>query len=214
MSELTDSLQFELERAVERLHAHPRAGRVLDGTACAAVLARYYMTAHLTVREAPVLLRRAHASLLRSGAAPELIALFARKVAEETGHDRWLENDLAAIGHPLQRISAPAAELYNTFHHRVTALSGEAFLGTAWVLESLSLRCAGVAAQNLRSKANITGIAQGLSFLSSHYEADSDHVAQLTAAIERCVTQPAARDYVRLCARFTATVYPDFFGDA
>jgi Iron-containing redox enzyme len=215
MTDLLSCLQAWVDRAVERLHAHPQASRVLDGTAPADTLARYYATAYDTVREAPNLLRRSHDTLKRKGGHPELIALLGSKVEEERGHDRWLADDLAAIGYPHGPGSwpraAPAAALYNSFHQHITGLRGEAFLGTAWVLESLSLRCAGVAADNLRARGSIAGIANGVSFLASHHDADVGHVAQLAAAIERCVIEPSAQDYVRLCAAFTASVYPDFF---
>jgi hypothetical protein len=219
MEALSVYLQQEVEGAVQRLQQHRYASQVLDGTASAATLAGYYKTAYEAVRHASSFLRASHDQLRRSGGHPDLIALLARKADEETGHDQWLLSDLAAIGYPPERIdgvlAAPAASLYNSFHQQVIPLRGEAFFGSAWILESLSLRCAGVAARNLRLKARIPGIGPdstaGLRFLLGHHAADIGHVAELAHMLDRLITEAAARDYVLLCARFTATIYPDFF---
>lgn len=222
MEALSASLQQEVEDAVRRLHQHRYASQVLEGTASAATLAGYYMTAYEVVRHASSYLRASHDQLCRSGGHPELIALLARKADEETGHDQWLLSDLAAIDYLPERgdgvRAAPAAALYNSFHEQVIALRGEAFFGSAWVLESLALRCAGVAARNLQRRARIPGIgpdsAAGLRFLISHHDADVGHVAELARTLDRLITDAAARDYVLLCARFTATIYADFFASS
>jgi pyrroloquinoline quinone (PQQ) biosynthesis protein C len=219
MEELSVCLQREVDLAVHRLQHHQYASQVLDGTASAETLAGYYVTAYEAVRNAPSFLRQSHDQLRQNGGHPELIALLGRKVHEESGHDQWLLSDLTAIGYPPERVdgprAAPAAALYNSFHQQVIAMRGEAFLGSAWILESLSLRCAGVAATNLRLRSGIAGLAAdsaaGLRFLLSHHDADTGHVAELAGMLGRLVTEPAARDYVLLSARFTATVYADFF---
>lgn len=219
MSDLSNTLQQEVDRAVRRLRGHTQASRVLSGTSSARILASYYATAHETVRHAPEFLRRSCATLRREGGHPDLIELLHCKATEETGHERWLADDLEAIGCALGSTPwlrpNPAGTVYNAFHYSVVDVCGEAFLGTAYALESLSVHCAGLAADNLRAHAIVAGIARGsnagLSFFSSHYEADIDHVAQLRDLIERCVIEPRARDYIRLCAAFTASIYPDFF---
>jgi hypothetical protein len=222
MEELSVCLQREVDGAVRCLQQHRYASQVLEGTASAATLASYYVTAYEVVRHAQAFLRQSRDQLCEDGGHPELIALLGRKVQEESGHEQWLLSDLVAIGYPPDHVerprAAPAAALYNTFHQQVIALRGEAFLGSAWILESLSLRCAGVAAANLRLRSGIPGIdtesSAGLRFFVGHHVADTDHVAELAHMLDRCVTEPSARDYVLLCARFTATIYPDFFAAA
>jgi hypothetical protein len=219
MEPLSVCLQQEVDGAVQRLQQHRHASQVLDGTASAGTLASYYMTAYEAVRHASSFLRQSHDRLRQSGGHPDLIALLGRKADEESGHDQWLLSDLAAIGYPAECVdgprAAPAAALYNTFHQHVVALRGEAFFGSAWVLESLSLRCAGVAARNLQLRSHIPGIGPdstaGLRFLLGHHDADVGHVAELARTLDRLISEPAARDYVLLCARFTATIYADFF---
>jgi hypothetical protein len=222
MEKLSVCLQHEVDGAVHRLQQHRYASQVLEGTACAATLAGYYVTAYEVVRHAQAFLRQSRDQLCADGGHPDLIALLGRKVEEESGHEQWLLSDLIAIGYPPEHVerphAAPAAALYNTFHQHVIALRGEAFFGSAWILESLSLRCAGAAAANLRLRSGISGIgaesSAGLRFFVGHHDADSDHVAELAHMLDRLVTDPTARDYVLLCARFTATIYADFFAAA
>jgi hypothetical protein len=219
MSTLIRELNQEVDRTVSILERHPRASVVIGGDADADALARYYASAHEAVRHATSLLEQSHLQLKADAGDPELIELLWRKVLEESGHDRWLEADLFAIGRPLGSVNAPeptaASRLYTRFHREVIPLNGHAFLGTAYMLESLATRCAGTAAKNLQSRARIPGIAPGsrtgLSFLFGHHEEDIGHVAEMARLIERFVVDPAAQRYVMLCARFTGTVYPDFF---
>jgi len=217
MDNLLQDLDQEVDLALHRLDTHPQARRVLAGSASAEALARYYVTARHTVRLAPQFLRESYLQLQREAAHPELLALLEHKIEEESGHDAWLTEDLAAIGYAERGLRpAPAADLYNAFHAGVIPLSGAAFLGTAWILESLSVRRAGIAAARLQSAARIPGIrpgsTSGLKFLSSHHDADVAHTEAMAEQLTRWITEPRARHYMRLCARFTATVYADFFG--
>jgi len=216
MNSLLQELNQEVDLALHRLDTHPHACRVLDGSVSARGLASYYVSARHTVRLAPHFLRQSYEQLQREGAHPELLALLEHKIEEESGHDAWLTQDLTAIGYAEHDLRpAPAADLYNTFHAAVIPLSGAAFLGTAWILESLAVKRAGIAAARLQSVARISGIrpdsSVGLRFLSSHHAADIEHTEVMAAQLTRWITQPSAQHYMRLCAHFTATVYADFF---
>lgn len=219
MSTLIRELNQEVDRTVNVLEHHPRASVVIGGDADADALARYYASAHEAVRHATSLLQQSHLQLKADGGDAQLVELLGRKCVEESGHDRWLEADLRAIGRPLGGANAPeptaASRLYTSFHREVIPLNGHGFLGTAYMLESLATRCAGTAAKNLQQRACIAGIAAnsstGLSFLFGHHEEDVGHVAEMARLIERFVVEPAAQRYVLLCARLTGTVYPDFF---
>ena len=221
-NQLSHELNDTLALALDGLAKHPDAAQVLAGTADARTLASYYVTAHAAVSHAVEFLRDSARAVSRGGHAPELAALLAAKAGEESGHERWLESDLAAIGFPLGRPHTPeptaAARAYVDFHRSVIPLCGEAFLGTAWVLESLAVHCAGVAAKRLCEAGTIPGLslerACGLRFLLSHAEEDVGHVAALATALDRHVHGNRARAYVKLCARFTATLYADFFAVA
>jgi pyrroloquinoline quinone (PQQ) biosynthesis protein C len=212
-------LDAEVERALRRIDGHERPRAVIEGVASAQALAQFYASAHEAVRHARSFLSQSADSLESQGGGRELVELLRRKAREETGHDAWLEADLAQIGLPRGGRGTPgptpAALSYVSFHRDVIALDGHAFLGTAYVLESLAVRRAGVAARSLAARAAIAGLdgarGAGLSFLQRHSEEDVGHVRELGRLVDHYVTQPRARDYVLLCARFTATVYPDFF---
>lgn len=220
MSTLLNELEHEVERAIRRLRDHGAARAVLLGTASAETLACYYVSAFDTVQRAPALLHQSHTQLRTDGGHPELVELLHQKSLEENGHHHWLADDLAAIGFPLGHEKTPkasrAATLYGLFHEQVIPLNGHAFLGTAWVLESLAMRCAGEAAKCLQAHGDIAGLTPsstaGLSFLYRHQEEDVGHVAELARVIDAYVTSESAQHYVLLCARFTATIYADFFG--
>lgn len=216
---LIPRLQTSVAFAIERLEQHPVASRVLAGKADALELASYYVTAHAAVTHATEFLQGSADALRRSGRSPELATLLAAKAGEESGHDAWLADDLAAIGYPLGHrntpLPAPAARAYRDFHRSLIPVSAEAFLGTAYVLESLAIHCAGRASEQLRKSARIAGLEKqslaGLSFLTSHAEEDQGHVAELEAVLADHLQDPESQAYVLLCAEFTATLYAQFF---
>lgn len=213
---LIQELKIEVRRAVLGLRAHPRASRVLNGDASAEELGFYYRTAYVAVREAPALLYESSTSVREQRGSPVLADLLAAKVGDETGHHHWLHDDLSTIGQPLDGPTGPAAQAYVAISRQLIGLSGESFLGTAYVLESLSLECAGTAARNLAAQEAIpglrTGSPAGLTFFHSHHDADVAHVEELEGVIRSAVHDPRAASYVLLAARMTATLYADFFG--
>lgn len=219
MDSLSRNFEAVVDGAVANLESHPRAARVLNGTATAAELASYYATAFVAVRQATHFLSKSRDAVRAAGGNAELVALLSAKCDEERGHHDWLAEDMRDIGLPLGAPGTPqpgvAGYLYNTFHDALVPHCGEAFLGTAFVLESLSVRCAGRAADNLRAQGRIAGLAPGsttgVRFLASHFEADVDHVAEMAEALPRLVQGARARRHMELAARFTATIYPDFF---
>lgn len=220
---MTEPLSTKLDAAVKnaeaRLREHPDASAVLTGQASASALAAYYVTTREAVAEADKFLRQSHEQLARDAGPEALIELLAAKAVEESGHHHWLTEDLAALGYPptsaATPVPGPAAAAYNAFHRTLIPISGMGFLGTAYVLESLAVRCAGKAADNLRKSGRIPGLApgsdRGVRFFTSHSAEDVGHVSALASALDQHVTRASDRAYILLCARFTATVYPDFF---
>lgn len=219
MIALSDQLHLEVDLAIKRLHQTRRATRVISGNANAGQLAQYYVNAHATVQHATTFLHTSRDTLRSQQGGSKLIELYDVKGQEESGHDTWLANDLAAIGFPLGAASTPTATaqavFYNDFHHNLTRFCGEAFIGTAWVLEFLATRVAGPCADRLISNGNISGLrkgsAAGLTFLRSHSDADIEHTQELQSVVDNLIQSDAARSYVLMSARFTATLYADLF---
>lgn len=220
MTALLTALLVESQRAVRRIELHSEAARVLDGTASGPTLAQYYVSAYETVQHAQRYLTVTRDHLRATRGALSLIELFELKCVEEDGHHHWLAADLDAIGFPLGGPTTPrpsrAAHSYVVFHDEVVALCPLGFLGTAWVLESLALHCGGRAAKELQARCGDPPSAgsDGLKFLTSHHEADEGHVAEMGRILDFAEISDRDQDYIVTCARFTATVYADFFGDS
>lgn len=215
---LIERMTAEVDFAERRLHEHERSRLVLQGTASPSDLASFYASVHAAVAHATPLLQRCNEKIVSEGRSPALSQLVREKVLEEAGHEAWVAADMEvigfALGAPGTPAAAPAAHAYVRTNYNLIDLCGPSFLGTAWILESLSIRCAGLAAKNLQRAGLIPGLRpdsnQGVSFLSLHHDADTRHVRELEQ-VATLLTDRAAQDYMVLSARLTATLYADFF---
>ncbi|WP_437735267.1 iron-containing redox enzyme family protein [Sorangium sp. So ce1335] len=226
------ALDREVAALLLRLDADPAARRLVDGAATAAEYAAFLEQIYHYVRWTRPLCARAGARLAaRCAGAPGeagapgdaegrgvLAALLLRKAEEESGHERWALEDLAALGRDPQAVMraepAPATRAYIAWS-RYTAEAGapEAFLGTAYVLEALSARRAGDVAARLVARARIPGVAGAVRFVQGHADADQGHVREL-AALLATIACPEAREAILLSARITRTLYPDMIAGA
>ncbi|WP_437756175.1 iron-containing redox enzyme family protein [Sorangium sp. So ce1389] len=221
------TLDQEVAALLARLDADPAARRLYDGTATAAEYASFLEQIYHYVRWTRPLCARAGARLGgrctgdpgERGAADArgiLAALLLRKAEEESGHEQWALDDLAALGRDpeVRAEPAPATQAYIAWS-RYTAEAGapEAFLGTAYVLEALSVHRAADVAARLVARARIPGIAGAVRFLQGHADADQGHVREL-AGLLATIPCPAAREAILLSARVTRTLYPDMIAGA
>ncbi|WP_438007368.1 iron-containing redox enzyme family protein [Sorangium sp. So ce321] len=231
----TDTLEWittldqEVAALLTRLDVDPAAHRLYDGTATAAEYAAFLEQIYHYVRWTRPLCAKAGARLGarctgdpgETGAADGrgiLADLLLRKAEEESGHEQWALDDLAALGRDPEAVvraePAPATQAYIAWS-RYTAEAGapEAFLGTAYVLEALSVHRAGDVAARLMARARIPGIAGAVRFLQGHADADQGHVREL-AELLATIPCPAAREAILLSARVTRTLYPDMVAGA
>jgi pyrroloquinoline quinone (PQQ) biosynthesis protein C len=163
------------------------------------------------------LLALAGERLKRLGRHPVLAELLVQKAGEETGHERWLLADLRNLGWSAERVEAtplaPAVAAYVAWNRFTTeAGSPTAFLGTAYVLESLSVVRAGVAVEALLARGTIPNIRKAVTFLRGHAGADIEHIAEL-AAVLRSLTDPEEQRAVVLSARTTRALYTGLFSE-
>lgn len=195
------------------LDAEPFAARLLAGAVTTDEYASFLVQTYLYVRHTRPLLRSAARRLLSDAAArPDLAELFQRKADEEDGHERWALADLCAIGRdegearcatPTPAVAAYIA--WNAF--TVASGSPVAFLGTAYVLEALSVARAAETAKNLVAQSGIPGIERAVTFLRGHADADTDHVEQLGRRLIALVRSPSDRHDVLLSATITRATY-------
>jgi pyrroloquinoline quinone (PQQ) biosynthesis protein C len=214
-TELIVKLEQEAHALVRELDAHPDARSLFEGTADAARYASYLVQSYHYVRWTAPLLGLAGRRMLRLGRHPALATLLVQKAKEESGHERWLLSDLRALGWTKERVEVtPACAAVRAYvnWNRFTSEAGvpTAFLGTAYVLEHLSVVRAGLAAERLVARGAIPGIHRAVTFLRGHAGADEGHVAEL-ASVLRILEDPAEREAILLSATTTRALYPALF---
>ena len=210
-----DTLEDEACTLVEELKGHPAARRLIDGSIDAGSYAHYLVQTYHYVRWTTPLLAEAGHRMKRMGWHPQLAELLLQKSAEERGHERWLLADLKNLGWPAERVEgaeqSPAVIAYVAWN-RYTTLSGvpAAFLGTAYVLEYLSVQHASKTVERLLAANAIPNIRKAVTFLRGHGDADGSHVAEL-ASVLRSLTDPREQSALRLSARTTRALYTGLF---
>ncbi|EAU62533.1 heme oxygenase related enzyme, putative, partial [Stigmatella aurantiaca DW4/3-1] len=124
----------------------------------------------------------------RQGKCPALAELLIQKSQEEHGHERWLLSDLKNLGWSAEQVErtehCPAVAAYVAWNRYTTQCGAPtAFLGTAYVLEYLSVQRASATVERLLAANTIPNIAKAVTFLRGHGQADGEHVAELTSAL-------------------------------
>ena len=214
-TELIVKLEQEATLLVRELDAHPWARALFEGTADVAQYANYLVQSYHYVRWTAPLLGLAGRRMQRLGRHPALAALLAQKAKEETGHERWLLSDLRALGWTKEQVevtpACAAVQAYVSWN-RFTSEAGmpTAFLGTAYVLEHLSVARAGLAAERLVAHGAIPDIHRAVGFLRGHAGADEGHVAELASMLST-LEDSVERDAILLSATMTRALYPALF---
>lgn len=210
----------ELEAATvrERLNflTIPQLQAGLNGTISRRAYVDYLAQAYHHVSHTVPLMQAARAEL---GDRPSLIAALDAYIEEETGHEEWILNDIAAAGGDAEavRASQPAPATKAMVAHayeRIANGNPVAFFGMVYVLESVSValatRGAGAVAANL-------GLPpEAFSYLTSHGSLDQSHMhfyAKLVNGLDRQADRQAiltmARDMFRLYGGVFASVELD-----
>ncbi|HYI01732.1 iron-containing redox enzyme family protein [Hyalangium sp.] len=211
----TSALEDEARLLVEELGMHPGAQRLFNGSVGKEGYLSWLVQTYHYVQWTTPLLEQAGLRMKRLGRHVMLAELLLQKAAEERGHERWLLADLKNLGwtrkqvestHPCRAVEAYIA--WNRFQSE--AGSPTAFLGTAFVLEYLSVHRAGEAMKRLLERNAIPNIRKAVTFLRGHAGADGGHVAELVAVL-RTLTEPAEQAAILLSARNTRALYTGLF---
>jgi pyrroloquinoline quinone (PQQ) biosynthesis protein C len=209
------ALSHETSLLMAELDRHPGARRLFDGSIDAAGYASFLVQTYHYVRWTTPLLERAGRRMKQLRQHPELAELLLQKASEERGHERWLLADLKNLGWSAERVGRSevcrAVAAYVAWN-RFTSEAGSptAFLGTAYVLESLATQRAQTAVERLLARRAIPHIGKALTFLRGHGEVDGGHVAELVTAL-RVLTQPEEQSAVLLSASTTRALYTGLF---
>jgi heme oxygenase len=134
-------------------------------------------------------------------------------ITEETGHEEWVLNDIAAAGGDAgaARASAPgaAAEVLVAYAYDYVARSNPVgFFGMVYVLEGTSQAIATGAARSMRESLGLP--PEAFTYLASHGALDQDHVRFFAGLMDR-LEAPGDREAVVHVARRVFRLYGDVF---
>lgn len=137
----------------------------------------------------------------------------AEYIEEETGHQEWVLNDIAACGYDKEaaRASKPllATELMVSYAwDMVNRVDPLGFFGMVHVLEGTSIRIADKAADAIREKLQLP--RKAFSYLYSHGSLDQDHVKFFEGLMDR-ITDPAEQARIIHAANTFYKLYGDMF---
>ncbi|WP_068076816.1 AMP-binding protein [Novosphingobium lentum] len=139
----------------------------------------YLEQAYHHVRHTVPLMREARARLTHR---PKLVAALDEYIAEETGHEAWILDDIAAAGGDADRVRRGAAgrataamvdHAYATIRHGNPA----AFFGMVFVLESVSVALASRGAASVAQRLGLP--PEAFTYLTSHGALDQAHMTFL-----------------------------------
>lgn len=134
-------------------------------------------------------------------------------IEEETGHQEWILNDIAACGGNAEAVRAGepgrAAELLVAYAYDTVARRNPVgFFGMVFVLEGTSVQLATRAAENLQTSLKLP--KQAFSYLLSHGSLDIGHVDFFRNLVNR-LDDPQDRAALVHCAKVVYQLYGDVF---
>lgn len=133
---------------------------------------------------------------------------------EETGHDEWILDDIAALGGDRDaprhaRPPLPARAMVAYAFRLITEEGPYALLGMVHVLEGMSVALALKAAQSIRSRLAPCGNG-GFRYLTSHGELDVGHVKRFDRLLN-AIDRPERRTVVIAATKDFYHLYGDIF---
>lgn len=206
-----DQLQTETEQQRAELFSAPIIGRALKGDVTTDDYIAFLSQAYHHVKHTVPLLMATGSRL------PEdlewLRVAVGEYIEEETGHQEWVLNDIAACGADKEQVRRSKPNLatevmvsyaYDTVH-RINPLG---FFGMVHVLEGTSVSLADNAANNIRSALSLPKDA--FSYLYSHGSLDQDHVEFFKGLMNR-IDRPEDQAQIVHSTKVFYKLYGDIF---
>ena len=172
-----DRLVAETREAQARFAMIPQLQAGLAGRITRPVYIDYLTQAYHHVRHTVPLMEEARARLAHR---PQLVAALDEYIEEETGHEAWILDDIAAAGGDRDAAAAsspgPAAAAM-VAHAYATIRTGNpaAFFGMVYVLEGTSILMAQTGAKAVQASLGLP--PQAFRYLTSHGALDQQHMA-------------------------------------
>ena len=206
-----EALKARTERARAGLVSIPVIQACLAGRVTRAQYLAFLGEAYHHVRHTVPLLM-ACGSRLEEPTASWLRPALAAYIAEESGHERWILDDIAAAGGDAEaaRRKGPglATELMVAYaYDYISRRNPVGFLGMVHVLEGTSVALATQAAGAMRSALALPETA--FTYLTSHGSLDREHVETFAGLVERLT--PEDLDDVAHVATVVYRLYGDIF---
>ena len=137
----------------------------------------------------------------------------AKYIEEETGHQEWILNDIAAAGGDAERVRAGRPELATELmvayaYDTIQRGNPVGFFGMVLVLEGTSVVLASSAADRIQQSLGLPNAA--FSYLRSHGSLDVSHIAHFQSLMDR-LESAADRGAVIRRARVFYRLYGDIF---
>ena len=207
-----EELVRRTEPARAGLVAIPVIQDCLGGRATRAQYLAFLGEAYHHVRHTVPLLM-ACGSRLEEPTAAWLRPALAEYIAEETGHEAWILEDIAASGGDPEAVRRKgpglATELMVAYvYDYIERRNPVGFLGMVHVLEGTSVALATQAAQAMRKALALPEAA--FTYLTSHGSLDRKHVQYFATLVER-LERPEDRDAVAHVAGVVYRLYGDIF---
>jgi pyrroloquinoline quinone (PQQ) biosynthesis protein C len=134
-------------------------------------------------------------------------------IVEETGHEQWILNDIAACGADAlavakRRPSVPTEVMVSFAYDTIQRVNPVGFFGMVYVLEGTSVTLASRAADIIQARLGLPNSA--FSYLRSHGSVDVKHIGDFERLIDR-FEHPDDRSAVVHCAQVFFRLYGDVF---
>jgi pyrroloquinoline quinone (PQQ) biosynthesis protein C len=176
MTFFEDLRQSSATEALSLLNV-PQILRALDGEISREVYIDYLTQAYHHVRHTVPLMQATHARL--DDAHAQFRDALDEYIEEETGHELWILDDIAAAGGDAEAAKAseprPATEFMVSYaYDQVQRINPMSFFGMVYVLEGTSVSLADKGAKAVQQSLGLPSTA--FRYLTSHGAIDQDHM--------------------------------------
>ena len=205
--------QLVTDTATERaaFAAIPQIRDGLQGRISRETYVAYLAQAYHHVRHTVPLMQLTHGRL--QGDHARYKAALDEYIAEETGHEQWILNDIrAAGGDPDETVrngpNAATEVMVAYAYDYVSRVEPMGFFGMVFVLESVSIQLASLGADAVRGSLGLPQSA--FTYLVSHGALDQDHIAFLKGLLDG-VEASADREAITHMARRMFGLFGELF---
>jgi pyrroloquinoline quinone (PQQ) biosynthesis protein C len=191
--------------------AIPQISDGLQGRISRETYVAYLAQAYHHVRHTVPLMQATHGRLASD--KDRYRAALDEYIAEETGHEQWILNDIRAAGgdpdETVRRGPNAATEIMVAYaYDYVSRIEPMGFFGMVFVLESVSIQLASLGADAVRGSLGLPGNA--FTYLVSHGALDQDHIAFLKGLLDG-IDDTADRAAITHMARRMFGLFGDVF---